>query len=1239
MHKILSQDSLESDNEVILIEQLSASVHFLSSASTDISTLSETLKVEKNAESKGTIRSLLLQKLDHPAKIDHYINSSLVNCKLILIRLLGGRGHWSYGLEQLKNWQEEDSNRKLIVLSGAKENFMELHEIGNVDTKYSNHLADLLLEGGIDNMQKVIDIIIKLIRNSTINLNNYKIVHLNEPYKWDWRAEAGKRIAVIHYKSIYQSSNLEFPIKLNSELRKYSFSPRTLFVTSLRNKDVLASIHNIINQEEIYFILTTTSFSWTNSNLSNLRLKNFRLPIIQLISSTSSYEKWNSTSQGLSTLDLTLQIALPEMDGKIITRPCAFKNIDYEDESLQTSIEKIQPHNEGIDWIVRYIRKYEKLQTTHNRNKKICIVLGNYPVKNGRIANGVGLNTPESVIQVISWLKESGYYLGDSKLPIDGNQLINQLLSNRTNDKSSYNKPALCYLLLGYYLEWWNKQSSDVIKIIESRWGSPSNSKDLTDLGFPILGYSYGNITILIQPSRSYDMDNLIDIHSPDLPPPHEYLAQYLWISKYNDSNAIIHIGKHGTVEWLPGKNIGMSNNCHTSLALGSIPIIYPFIVNDPGEGSQAKRRSHAVIVDHLTPPLDRSELYGDLLKLEGLIDEFYEASDFMSKRLGPVQESINELLIKLNLPLSINNKNYTENISQIETYLCELKELQIRTGLHTFGVLPIAEDLISLIVCIVRTPRNKRPGITQILASTIGLEFDPWIDEVDCNIDLNDKKLISKYLPNANIRSRNIIDWLEKQANYIVKYIYMKLDNKEILEQNSNIIDEYLRWMKSPQGKQYIEIILNEVINPIVSSPSHEKQSLIDSLNGKGIQSGPSGAPSRGRTEVLPTGKNFYSVDLRGLPTEAAWDLGRRSALNILELYLQEEGQHLTNMALSVWGTSTMRNGGEDICQLLFLLGVQPIWDGPTRRFIDLEVIPISILQRPRVDITLRISGLFRDAFPNLVNCVSRAQKLIRNLNEPTGFNQYADSVKKGGSPNRIYGSSPNSYGAGLQHLIDSGNWDSSDELAKAYISWSKWSYDGIKSPSEDLNGLLNSLSKVQLVMHNQDNREHDILDSDDYYQFHGGLSATVKYISGQQPEVFFGDNSNIHRPKVHKLEKEIDKVVRSRVLNPKWIKGMKKNGYKGCFEMSATVDYLFAYDATTGMVPNWCYSEICSKWINDENTFNFLLTNNPWVLRDIAERLLEASNRGLWKDITDSECCILNKAIYKSEYEIEKS
>ena len=437
----------------------------------------------------------------------------------------------------------------------------------------------------------------------------------------------------------------------------------------------------------------------------------------------------------------------------------------------------------------------------------------------------------------------------------------------------------------------------------------------------------------------------------------------------------------------------------------------------------------------------------------------------------------------------------------------------------------------------------------------------------------------------------------------------------------------------------------------------------MLKGLDGKYVPSGAAGAPTRGRPEVLPTGRNFYSVDIRAIPTETAWDVGRKAAEAVIERYTQDNGEYPKTLAISVWGTSTMRTGGEDVAQVLALMGVRPIWDGLSRRVVDFEILSPSVLGRPRVDVTIRGSGFFRDSFPNILELLYQTTQAIASLNEETEINPLAGQVHtetefwqqqgltieqaRERASYRIFSSKPGAYGAGLQGLIEAQNWKDEQDLARAYINWSSYAYT-VALPREGtagggVKGVAASeafqlrLKQLQIVLQNQDNREHDILDSDDYYQFQGGMTAAVRALTGKNPQTYFGDNSIPANPRVRELKEEIARVYRSRVINPKWIAGVMRHGYKGAFEMAATVDYLFAYDATAKCVADYMYEGIAQAYIFDAKIQEFVEENNPWALRDMAERLLEAVQRGLWQSASSEAIEELRNIVHQAEAAIE--
>ncbi len=1251
MHRIASLPGNQPQEENILIEQPTAPVIFLTSATSDISCLSSALRQPENKGWRDKIRALPIANLSSNALIDHYISSTCLCTNIVVVRFLGSKSYWSYGFEQLKIWQKEKTSRHLIVVSGIESTANDLKEISSINYDKIEFIQKLLNNGGINNYNYFLKCLENIILRKNFNLN-INLIEKNETLlKWKWEKNEKPSVAIFLYKSLYQSGNTELADALIRISKKYDINPKIIWITSFKSKDIQKKIINLLKDENIKAIITTTSFSTpecANNDIDKKLWDKLNVPVYQLLISSSSISEWNNSSLGLNPIDLSIQVVLPEIDGRICTVPIAFKNISYVDKELSISVLKTEPYNRNIDWCLKYLKNLICLQQTNNFEKKISIVIGNYPVKDSRIANGVGLDTPESLLNILKWLYDEGYNLGKYKIPKSSKELINYLIKFRTNSEETINHKPQAYLSIEEYLIFWNKIESTAKEKILNRWGEPSNSQQLEKEGFPINGITLGNITILVQPNRGYESDNLSDLHSPDLPPTHKYIAQYFWLANYFKTNALIHLGKHGSLEWLPGKGIGLSSNCFPLILSPPVPNIYPFIVNDPGEGSQAKRRTHAIIIDHLTPPLSYAGVTNELIEIENLIDEYYESKLAMDNRNDLLEKKIISLLIKNSWPdIQSNNisdslvsKNFHEIIDNAESYLCEIKNSQIRSGLHVFGKSQSLDKLIDLTLSISNVPTERIQGLSQYLADDLGFSLDPWNDEESTNLSKEDIYLFKRYSTIDARKVGKIVEWLNEIGKSIIEYHcknYLKITNNTTNEININ--SKLIKYLDYNKPNIFVNHLLKNIIPKIIKSPIQEKSNLIKALEGKRISSGPSGAPTRGKLEVLPTGKNFYSVDIRAIPTETAWDLGKRSSQKILELYLQENGEHLSHLAISIWGTSTMRNGGEDICQLFALMGLQPVWDGTLRRVIDLDIIPLSVLNRPRVDVTLRISGLFRDSFPQIIELIRRGQNLIGNLEEPSSMNPLANSYRNGKTESRIFGSAPGAYGAGLQEIINTSSWEKQSELAQAFIEWSKWRYEGSNEIVMDKNGLENSLAKVKVVLHSQDNREHDILDSDDYYQFQGGLISAIKEISGKSPQAYFADNSRYNRPQIHKLSKEIDKVVRSRLLNPKWLNGIKRHGYKGAFEMSASLDYLFSFDATTNLVPNWCYQSITSSWIIDKNTYNFIIDNNRWALRDIAERLLEASNRGLWENATKEELLIIKNVLSVVDKKIEQN
>ncbi|WP_245876258.1 cobaltochelatase subunit CobN, partial [Tychonema bourrellyi] len=1064
-------------------------------------------------------------------------------------------------------------------------------------------------------------------------------------------------VGILFYRAHYLSGNLAPIDALCQALSERNLVPVPVFVSSLREPDLQVELLEYFqpkNSEKIQLLLNTTSFAisgFDSPEPEQNTLKSLDVPVLQAIFSGGGLEQWESELQGLSPRDVAMNVALPEVDGKIITRAVSFKAVKSWNSELETDVVGYVAADDRISFVADLTTNWVNLKQTPAANRRIAIILANYPTRNARLANGVGLDTPASCVEILKALQQAGYQVDN--IPSSGNELIEMLISGVTNDPEGRELRAVNqYLDLAEYQEYFATLPQQVQDGICNRWGLATGEKTelLTANLFPIPGIQFGNVFVGIQPSRGYEIDPSLNYHAPDLEPTHNYLAYYYWLRQKFGSQAIIHAGKHGNLEWLPGKSVALSSNCYPEVALGAMPNFYPFIVNDPGEGSQAKRRSQAVIIDHLTPPMTRAELYGPLQQLEALIDEYCEAQSLDPSRLPMIRDRIvaltNQENLDKDLGIQLNKSEFTEFITRTDGYLCELKESQIRDGLHIFGQCPEGRQLRDLIIAIARHPTNARSGLTRALAEDSGYDFDPLTSD-----------------PTSIIQHRTAGDLTAELEEKAAELVDNLIRNIPVSSDSSAVKNIQIGQATQPE----IDWITNYLL-PSLLQTNQEITNLLRGLDGRHIPSGASGAPTRGRPDVLPTGRNFYSVDIRAIPTETAWRVGRVAAETLIERYTQENGEYPKTLGLSVWGTSTMRTGGDDIAEALALMGVQPIWDGPSRRVVDFEILPVAVLGRPRVDVTLRISGFFRDAFFNLIDLFDSAVKAVADLDEPAESNPLAAQVKQEiqdwelsglsreeaelRSHFRVFGSKPGAYGAGLQGIIEAQNWTDDGDLAKAYINWSSYAYTS--SSSSNLAGDVGEvkqsewgcsapeafekrLTQMQIVLQNQDNREHDILDSDDYYQFQGGMTAAIRNLQGKNPETYFGDNSIPENPKVRQLREEIARVYRSRAVNPKWIEGAMRHGYKGAFEIAATVDFLFAYDATANCVEDFMYEGIAEAYIFDEKVQGFMQSNNPWALRDMAERLLEARQRGLWQSASQDILDKLRSIALEAEAVIE--
>ncbi len=1233
MHLLAAQPgAIDNGADPVDLGQTPAEVVFISAADTELAALSEArAAIEADAPS---LRLASLNHLQHPMSVDLHIENCAAKSGLVIARVLGGAGYWKYGLEQYAI-ELAQTGVPFAALPGDDKPDDELFRLSTIAREDWDALWSYLVESGPENAVNFLHYAKSMLTN-TARPEAAKPL-LRAGVYWPGAGISGLQTAqeqwtkdapivpIVFYRALVQGAGLNPINRLVKSLLRKGLNPLPVFVASLKDPVSVATLESLFLKAPPAVILNCTSFAVGSPHQGDTSAVNpltmdaaNKAPVFQVVLSASSEQVWRDGLSGLSARDIAMNVALPEVDGRILSRAVSFKGAAYFDEATECPIAAYQARGDRIDFVVALAANWAKLRQTPEAERKVALILANYPNKDGRLANGVGLDTPAATVHVLGLLKDTGYRVVDP--PADSDALMAQILAGPTNwltDRAA--RAGGVQMSMAEYQIDYGQLPWELRERIESRWGKPEQDpfycEGEVDCGYFALSIlQFGNVLVGVQPARGYNIDPKDSYHSPDLVPPHNYLAFYFWLRHQFRADALVHMGKHGNLEWLPGKAVALSETCLPEAVLGPTPNIYPFIVNDPGEGTQAKRRTQAVIIDHLTPPLTRAESYGPLRDLEALVDEYYEASGVDPRRLEHLRREILLLTSTTGIAqdIGMEGADETGDLAKLDAYLCDLKEAQIRDGLHIFGQSPVGRLEQDLVQALTRIPRGSGKGadasLPRALVADLGLGFDP----LDC--DMAGKWQGPR--PDA-LQAVSGDTWRSNG------------DTVERLE----LLASALIGGQHPDAWPETTAVMNAInahIRPVVRACGPDEEAgLLTALKGQFVAPAPSGAPTRGRLDVLPTGRNFFSVDSRAIPTPTAWALGWKSANLLIEKHLQTEGDWLRALLLTAWGTANMRTGGDDIAQALALMGVKPQWDSANRRVTGFEILPLSILDRPRVDVTLRVSGFFRDAFPQQIDLIDSAARAVMALDEPADMNPAAARARVEGvdGQHRVFGSKPGAYGAGLQAMIDERLWASKADLAEAYLEWGGYAYGGGKDGAPARAALETRLGQVEAVVQNQDNREHDLLDSDDYYQFEGGAAAAVATLQGRDRPVYHNDHSRPERPVIRTLEDEIGRVVRSRVVNPKWINGVKRHGYKGAFEMAATVDYLFAFSATTGAVKSHHFDLVHAAFLEDEDTRNFIAEHNAPALREIAERLMEAIERGLWVPKSNSARAMLEE------------
>ncbi|WP_339947857.1 cobaltochelatase subunit CobN [uncultured Albimonas sp.] len=1220
-----------------------ADLIFVSAADTELAALSEARRgLGVDAPS---LRLAHLNWLAHPYSVDLYLDRTATRSRLVVARVLGGAAYWRYGLEQFAA-RLHAAGVPFAALPGDDKPDETLARLSTVDEEDYAALWSYCVEGGPENARGFLALTRAMLEGTERPEAARPLLRaglIGAP-RAAWRAGAPVA-AVTVYRALVQGAGLAPVEALCEALSARGLNPLPIFVASLKDPVSAATVEAIFAQTPPDVVINCTSFAVGSPDApgAGTVLDRSGAPVLQAVLSAGSEAAWAEAARGLSARDIAMNVALPEIDGRILTRAIAFKGETWFDPDTQCPIAAFRPKADRIDFVATLAANWARLRRAEAGDRRVALVLANYPNKDGRLANGVGLDTPAGTVGALRALAAEGYAVEDA--PADGEALMARILAGPTNwltDRAE--RQGGERLSLSAYRAAYARLPEAARRAVESRWGPPESDPFLIpgaspstaprDAGaadpasspepaFALSILRYGNVVVGVQPARGYNIDPDETYHAPDLAPPHNYLAFYIWLREAFGAHALVHFGKHGNLEWLPGKAVALAAEDFPEAALGPLPHLYPFIVNDPGEGTQAKRRAQAVIVDHLTPPLTRAETYGDLRALEALVDEYYEAAGVDPRRIDHLRTEILSLMSATGLDVDVGAEgdDADSRLQKLDAYLCELKESQIRDGLHVFGESPTGRLRRDLAIALARVPRGDGKGadasLIRALAGDLGLGFDP----LDCPMGAPWDG------PRPEILAALTEDPWRTQGDAV-----------ERLELLAIALLEGAQAPGSASGA-VMEAMRGSILPTLDACGPAEMGALLTGLSGRFVAPGPSGAPTRGRLDVLPTGRNFFSVDSRAVPTRTAWALGWRSASELIDRHVQEQGDWPRTMAVTAWGTANMRTGGDDIAQALALMGVRPQWDDASRRVTGFEIIPATALGRPRVDVTLRVSGFFRDAFPAQVDLVASAAAAVMRLDEPEAenpaaarFRREAQEIGETRAARRVFGSKPGAYGAGLQAMIDERLWKTRADLAEAYLEWGGYAYGAGEEGASARQDLETRLSQVEATVQNQDNREHDLLDSDDYYQFEGGIAAAVETLRGQAPVSYHTDHSRPERPVIRTLDEEIGRVVRARAVNPKWIAGVKRHGYKGAFEIAATVDYLFAFAATTHAVRDHHFDLVHAAYLEDDDVRSFIEDANPAALREIAQRLQEAIDRGLWRPRSNSARALLDSLTERS-------
>ncbi|MFA1611599.1 cobaltochelatase subunit CobN [Halobellus rubicundus] len=988
------------------------------------------------------------------------------------------------------------------------------------------------------------------------------------------------------------------------------------------------------------------------------------VPVLQTVTTMRSRSRYESSDTGVMGFELALSVALPEFDGNVITHPISGKERTDDAAGIGTAPKQHFPIDDRVDHAARLAVNWARLRHVPNDEKNVAVVLHNYPPSDDGIGTAFGLDSPESAVNLLEELDARGYDLGGGEtevsLPDTGQALIERLTEQLTLDDrwvapEDVRDLSVDVVSPEQYAEWFESTDERFREHVVDEWGDPP------DRPFAIPGTEFGNVLVTVQPPRGFGIDPSKVYHDSDLQPPHDYVAFYKWLRNAYEADAVVHLGTHGSLEWLPGKTVGLNGESAPDQLIGDLPNVYPYIVNNPGEGTQAKRRSYAAIVDYLTPVMRNAGTYDELAELEELADQYREAgmedarADDGEHLEALLREAVNDLdlAVELGIAGEIDEKadvrgpdeagatltegetagdavDVDELVERVHAYLTDVKTTQIRMGLHTMGEPPAGDRLTEYLVALTRLENPGGPSLREAVAGVLGVDYQRMLDEPEAYDDDLGMTLSAA----ADAVYETSLDLVEALAEHGFDLPESEAEAGPDDEVNMNllVVDvDPLGDARAASGahddlRAALAFICEEVA-PRVAEAEAEIPRTAEALAGEYVPPGGSGAPTRGGVDLLPTARNFYTLDPRKVPAKSAWRVGREVAEGTAERHADEHGEYPEEVGVVAWGTPTVRTRGETIAQVLALMGVEPVWTD-AGRIDDVEPIPLDDLGRPRIDVTTRVSGLFRDAFPQAAGVIHDAVDAVVDLDEPHEKNYVKKHVEEeteeldaagvedpeSAAKHRVFTTRPGGYGAGTNKAVDEGNWDDRSDLAEVYVQWGGYALGKRGSVSEAHDAFERRLGGVEATVKIEDTAEQDEFDSSDWYAFHGGFITAVSEVSGSEPASYVGDSSDPDNVDVYTNEEKVRKAMRARVLNPDWLDSMEEHDYKGAGDLSTTVDVVLGWDATTGVVSDALWADVAEKYAFDAERRAWMRDVNPWALESITDTLLEAIDRGLW-------------------------